>query len=197
MIVWDTPLNNIAQVVAGSSHTCALNNDGNVFCWGYGVNGRLGSGEDTVIQASPLVLLKVIGSQSPLSNVTQISAGSKHTCALKTDSTLVCWGVGDNGQLGNNAKSNQNTPVVVVSGDGETSPLANIVDVAAGGTHTCALNDAGNIYCWGKGLGGALADNTGSLHDVDYPILAQGRTVIEVFLMWARLKNPIIKQVMV
>ena len=168
----DTPLNNIAQVVTGSSHTCALSNDGNVFCWGYGVNGRLGSGEGGN-SGLPVSVVESIGSQSPLSNVTQISAGKKHTCALKTDSTLVCWGVGDNGQLGNNAQSSQNTPVIVVSGDGETSPLANIVEVAAGGSHTCALNDAGSIYCWGNGSGGALADNSGtSAHDVDYPALA-------------------------
>ena len=125
-----------------------------------------------LIQVSPLALLKVPGSQSPLSNVTQIWTGYRHTCALKTDSTLVCWGVGTNGQLGNNAKTNQNAPVIVVSSDGETSPLTNITYVTAGGSHTCALNDIGNIYCWGNGSDGALADNSGADHDVDYPTFA-------------------------
>ena len=168
-----TPFNNIAQVVAGSNHTCALNNDGNVFCWGYGASGRLGHDEDTS-SSLPVSVVESDGSQSLLSNVTQIATGSSHTCALKTDSTLVCWGVGGNGQLGNNAKDNHDAPVVVVSGNGETSPLANIVEVAVGATHTCALNSAGNIYCWGYGKDGALGDNNGSHHDVDYPTLALG-----------------------
>ena len=106
-----TPFNNIAQVVAGSNHTCALNNDGNVFCWGYGASGRLGHGEDTS-SSLPVSVVESDGSQSLLSNVTQIATGSSHTCALKTDSTLVCWGVGGNGQLGNNAKDNHDAPAM-------------------------------------------------------------------------------------
>ena len=168
-----TPLSNIAQVVTGSSHTCALNNDGNVFCWGYGANGRLGHGEDGN-SSLPVSVVESDGSQSLLSNVTQISAGYRHTCTLKTDSTLVCWGLGDNGQIGNNAKSSHDAPVIVVSGNGETSPLTNIIHVAAGGSHTCALSDIGNIYCWGNGSDGALADNDASItHDVNYPALTK------------------------
>ena len=63
-----------------------------------------------------------------------------------------------------------------MSGNGETSPLSNIVEVAVGATHTCALNSAGNIYCWGYGGDGALANNNiDFIHDVDYPTLARGR----------------------
>ena len=55
------------------------------------------------------------------------------------------------------------------------SPLANIVEVAAGGSHTCALNDMEIFIAGDMGRGGALADNsTASLHDVDYPVLARG-----------------------
>ena len=171
-----TPINNITQVVAGSSHTCALNNSGNVFCWGAWDDGALGIGLGVAVGDSilPVSVVESLGSQSLLSNVTQISAGYRHNCALKTDSTLVCWGLGVNGQLGNNAKVIRHAPVTVVSGDGETSPLTNIIYVAAGGSHTCALNDIGNIYCWGEGSDGALADNNGSTHDVDYPAFAQG-----------------------
>ena len=54
---------------------------------------------------------------------------------------------------------------------------------------------AGNIYCWGNGSGGALADNSGtSAHDVDYPALARLGRWSQAFLVWARLINLIIKQ---
>ena len=129
-----TSLNNIAQVVAGSLHTCALNNSGNVFCWGTGGDGELGNGAYGTEGSSilPVSVIESVGSQALLSNVTQISAGYRHACALKTDSTLVCWGFGNTGQLGNNDYSSKQAPVVVVSGNGETSPLANIVEVEAG-----------------------------------------------------------------
>ena len=162
-------------MVAASGHTCALNNSGNVFCWGEGRDGELGIGAHGSDASSslPVSVIESDGSQTLLSNVTQISAGNSHTCALKTDSTLVCWGLGDNGQLGNNAQSSHDAPVVVVSGNGETSPLTNITYIAAGGSHTCALSDIGNIYCWGEGSDGALANNDASTHDVDYPALAK------------------------
>ena len=146
-----TPLSNIAQVVAGSSHTCALNNSGNVYCWGAGTVGELGNAQG--INGTSILPVSVVesdGSGSLISNVTQISAGYRHTCALKTDFTLVCWGYGGNGQLGDNDIFIKDTPVIVVSGDGETSPLSNIVEVAAGGSHTCALNDSWKYLLLGK-----------------------------------------------
>jgi alpha-tubulin suppressor-like RCC1 family protein len=37
-----TPLANLTEVAAGYNHTCALRNDGTVWCWGYNGNGELG-----------------------------------------------------------------------------------------------------------------------------------------------------------
>jgi hypothetical protein len=54
-------------------HTCALQADGTVVCWGDNSFGAT---------AAP----------STLGAVSQVSAGGHHTCALKTDGTVVCWG---------------------------------------------------------------------------------------------------------
>ena len=42
------PLSGITTVTTGSTHTCAVTNTGNVKCWGYGVDGQIGNGEDGV-----------------------------------------------------------------------------------------------------------------------------------------------------
>jgi len=87
-------------ISAGAAHTCALLDDGNVRCWGYGGNGRLGYGNTNTIgdattpdMAGPV---SVGGGRVALA----ISAGDAHTCALLDDGHVRCWGAGANGRLG-------------------------------------------------------------------------------------------------
>ncbi len=61
----------------------------------------------------------------------EIAAGGGHTCARLTDGTVRCWGYNGNGQLGNGTTTNSTTPVAV-------SGLANVAEIAAGGTTTPA-----------------------------------------------------------
>lgn len=65
------------------------------------------------------------------STTPQISSGGYHTCALKTDATLECWGRNDFGQA------------TVPAG------LTSIAQVSSGGDHTCALTTDGTVACWG------------------------------------------------
>jgi hypothetical protein len=64
---------------AGQYHTCALETDGTVVCWG-----RDAEGESTV--------------PAELAPAAQVSAGGYHTCALKADATVLCWGLNTDGQ---------------------------------------------------------------------------------------------------
>jgi hypothetical protein len=67
-----------------------------------------------------------------------------HACALRSDSTVVCWGSNDSGELGQGSASNTaSSSALVVPG------LASVVDVVAGGSHTCALERDGAVSCWG------------------------------------------------
>lgn len=70
------------------------------------------------------------------STTPQVSAGFRHTCALKADGTVVCWGDNTYGQAD------------VPAG------LTSVAQVIAGGSHTCALKAEGIVACWGSNFYG-------------------------------------------
>ena len=91
-------LTGVTQLTAGSSHHCALLTDQTVQCWGGNQFGQLGNGTTT----DSLVPVPVAGALPPVS---QISAGSGHTCALDTTGEAWCWGFNRQGQLGQGSPS--------------------------------------------------------------------------------------------
>jgi alpha-tubulin suppressor-like RCC1 family protein len=147
-------------VSAGGFHTCALV-AGGVQCWGYNNYGQLGNNSTT--NSSTPVRVVGVGGTGYLSNVTQISAGKYHTCAVVSGGAVYCWGQnasGPNvyGQLGNNSTTNSSTPVQVLT-DAVTY-LTNVTQVGSGGGHTCALRSDNTVYCWGRNAFGEVGDNT-------------------------------------
>jgi uncharacterized repeat protein (TIGR01451 family) len=89
-------------VTAGEGHTCALLDDGAVKCWGNGVFGALGYGDDNDRGDGP----GEMGANLPAVDLgagrtaTAVTAGSAHTCALLDNGTVKCWGEGGSGELG-------------------------------------------------------------------------------------------------
>ena len=86
--------------------------------------------------------------------VTQISGGSAHTCAVTTAGGAKCWGDNSYGQLGDGTTTNRTTPVAV---SGLSSGVA---AVTAGGNSTCAIATSGAVQCWGHNADGKLGDGT-------------------------------------
>jgi alpha-tubulin suppressor-like RCC1 family protein len=90
-------------VSAGQSHTCALQADGTLWCWGRNANGQLGTGSN-LASAAPVALMGL-----PATWVA-VTAGGEHTCAVAGDGTLWCWGLNVKGQLGLGSAGSQVTP---------------------------------------------------------------------------------------
>ena len=158
-------LTGIAQISAGGEHTCALRKNGRVVCWGDGFVGQLGNGSKPVRQKTPVKVLEPAGTSGELKNISQISLGGEHTCALKNDGRVLCWGKGADGQLGVGSTGSPSRPVMVVATDQSSggTPLTNITQLSAGDKHTCALDSSNQVYCWGKGASKRL----GQIDDIN------------------------------
>jgi len=143
----------VSVVSAGFDHTCAVtSSSGAVTCWGYNSKGQLGDGTTMDrVSFTGVTPVNVVGLGS---DVTMVSAGDEHTCALTTSGTAQCWGDAFWGQLGDGTTTNRLTPVDVV-GLG-----SDVTMVSAGGDHTCAVTSSGTAKCWGSNFEGQLGDGT-------------------------------------
>jgi alpha-tubulin suppressor-like RCC1 family protein len=86
--------------------------------------------------------------------VVAIGAGGYHACAIVDDGSLACWGRNLSGELGDGTTTNA---LARVKTTGLSAP---VVAVAAGSYHTCALTDAGAVFCWGYNGNGQLGNGT-------------------------------------
>ena len=163
----------IAEIAAGGSHTCALTNEGEVWCWGANDQNQLGAQE--VAMSSVPLLVEGLGA------VRQLSAGKDHTCAITDDLGVRCWGRNGFGQLGNGALQNSATPVDVCEpgtptpdevGGAPCEPLSGVLAMSAGGSHTCVVVASGGVLCWGINQDGELGD--GSLVARNVPVIVGG-----------------------
>ena len=151
-----------AQLAAGDFHTCVRSYWGAVKCFGLNDAGQLGLDDLVARGDAPGELgpnLKTLELGQPAASIT---AGKFHTCALLLDGTIKCWGRNEYGQLGLGDTQNRGT----MPGDMAKLPTVNLgsgkkaLSVAAGGFHTCALLEGGDVKCWGMNNYGQLGLGT-------------------------------------
>ena len=156
-------------ISAGDVHTCAVLEGGAVRCWGNGVDGRNGYGNEFRIGDNELP--SSVGPVAVGAAATAISAGN-HTCARLTGGAVRCWGPGAAGRLGY-----ANTADI---GDNETPESVGPVvlggtsrSISAGSAHTCARLDDASLRCWGAGGAGRLGyGNANDVGDNETPSAA-------------------------
>lgn len=140
-----TGLSGVLGLASGGNHSCALKADQTVVCWGDNGEGQLGNAATNNHQSN------VPATVDGLSGVVALAAGRYHTCALKTDGSVLCFGDNTAKQLGTASSASDSVTPVVVAG------LSNIVAISAGhGDSSCALKADTTVVCWGDNTAGAL-----------------------------------------
>ena len=87
----------------------------------------------------------VSGKGPQLAPFASVSGGGHHTCGVRTDGAVACWGWDEHGQA--------------------TPPEGEFASVSGGFIHTCGVRTSGDVACWGSntslsGLGGTLGQAT-------------------------------------
>ena len=128
------------RITAGHSHSCAVIAGGEVVCWGAGVYGNLGYGNTDNVGENELPSTAGTVRLGDGVVATQVSIAETHTCALMDDGEVMCWGMGQYGNLGYGNTNN--------IGDDELPSSAGSVQLGAGriatqvttgAAFTCAL----------------------------------------------------------
>ncbi len=147
------------SITMGTSHTCALFDNGRVKCWGtstsIGLAGVGGTKGDAAGEMGDLLPFLDLGVGRTAKSVV---AGGDSTCAIRDDNSLVCWGSGSAGQLGNGST------VTIGDGANEMGNFLAPVDLNGGiptklsrGSGTsCALLSDNSVKCWGLNNYGQL-----------------------------------------
>lgn len=144
----DPPQGQFVVVAAGDAVSCALNSGNQVACWG-----RIFI--DVIPEAQRFVTLSAAGAVCGLTDtrgvacwgttsgrffdlspsigdrdlLLDIAVGNKHTCAIRLDGSVDCWGDHLYGQT--------------------AVPTGRYTDIAAGDLHSCGVREDGSLACWG------------------------------------------------
>lgn len=141
----------IKSFSAGYLHTCAVNNEGHLFCWGANSSGRLGLGGDVLNRGIPTR----VGADN---NWSSVAAGYDSTCAIKNRS-LFCWGTNDEQQLG---MGNDAQPIYSVPTALPQDFLNGWISITLGKKYACGIMkhdgglEEGPLFCWGTNKNGEL-----------------------------------------
>ncbi len=148
------PLGDVQQLTVGADHACVRHAAGTFSCWGERYYGQLGLGGTP----SDTVDVPPFGSATALSAaVTELSAGASHTCALRADGAVACFGLNSLGQVGpapGTSEEEVRAPAVVTGLPGPVVALGG----GSSAQHTCVILADGLVACWGQNHAGQLGD---------------------------------------
>jgi len=134
------------SVSVSDTHACIVLSTGALECWGDNTYGEVGNGKSGTTPTKPVT--------ATLTGVSRVAVGSDFTCALTTAGAVECVGYNCDGELGNGKSSCAATTAW------QTPIASGAIDLAAGGSHACALLATGKAQCWGNGSSGQVGNGT-------------------------------------
>jgi alpha-tubulin suppressor-like RCC1 family protein len=123
---------------------------GELYIWGEGDQGTLGQETSSVDQSSPVQ----VGSDV---NWVEVSIGSQHTAAIRSNGTYWYWGQGNAGRTGSNVETapSASSPV-------QLGALTNWSKVAVNYETVGAVKTDGTLWTWGGNSSGELGTGAGA-----------------------------------
>jgi len=159
----DTPVNIIrpylfiTEISCGAGHSLALDEEGDIWAWGYNSEGQLGDGT-TTDRDGPVLISG--GVRFGGKKIVTVNAGIQHSFAIDEEGKVWAWGYNDYGQLGDGTIVQKSMPVLI--SDGVRFGGKKIVTVDAGYNHSLAIDEDGNVWVWGRNNVYQLGDGTTS-----------------------------------
>lgn len=153
------------RIGAGSFHSFAVDDVGDVWAWGLNSMGQTGTGyetsDDAVVQL-PQKVMRLSREELGGDEIVQIDGGNHHTLFLTSSGKVYACGRSNAGQLGladdDPAFKDRLDPDFVTEPALVTFPDANdpIVQISSGPHNNMAVTQGGALYCWGQGTQGEL-----------------------------------------
>ena len=134
----------VAALVAGQAHSCAVDADGQAYCWGANDAGQLGDGS-RIERSLPAPVAGSLRFRS-------LAAGPLHSCGVTLQRQVACWGRNQELELGARSAGTRSLIPVLVP----LPPDFAAVLVTTGAGASCALSERGEAWCWGRNRGGQL-----------------------------------------
>lgn len=169
-LIWPTITDkNIKMIAGGESHSLAIASTGELYAWGNNTNGQVGNNSVSIVR-TPVNLSNTQFSGGVTNELYEkvfrtIAAGTAHSLAIDSSGQLYTWGYNDYGQLGDNSTTGSRTAINLSAAEfvgGVANPLygKHIQSIAAGYSHSLAIDSSGQLYAWGLNSSGQLGDNT-------------------------------------
>ncbi|KDD76588.1 hypothetical protein H632_c170p1 [Helicosporidium sp. ATCC 50920] len=143
----------LANIQGGQDFACAAigPNPYNVVCWGTNAEGQAGNSSPYPYSALPSIV-DFSHTEDPY-NPQTLAVGGGHGCVIVSeDSGMMCWGLNDQGQLGNGLYADAAYAVPVHDADMKDYSYV----LVAGNKHTCSITWGTLLYCWGSNAAGQL-----------------------------------------
>lgn len=157
--------NPVKKVACGQKFTIALDHSGNVWSWGKGSNGCLGTGNLNDMYKPDMIKSEVFGLAKAERFIIDIVAGSEHCLALNEEKNVFAWGNGKMGRLGLGTETSQLYPTKIKFFDNHD---IKIFRIEAGEMHSACISDEKfEVYTFGCGANFRLGH--GSVGNELYP----------------------------
>lgn len=174
----NTPVTDIVSIAAGYQIAGAINAAGELYLMGRNDAQQFHTNYASLNRQTFATKVKST-STATLTGVSSVALGGSHIVVLKTDGSVLTWGLGTNGQLGQGTAGSGGgyltdraypAPVVGTAGTGQ---LGSIVSIAAGQHHSLALAGSGQIHIWGAGYSGNLGQGGASSTHTLVPVVVK------------------------